>query len=269
MLLSCTKAIKMKQNVNVCSNPSSTVVSWYRMVTCCTYSTWLFYTCAGKIPQYVSTHSHLFYLPDVALEWEKVNVMAEDDRVFLPIQSLTVCIVQHQCKWSRVVEILKLCRNSFIRKTKIYCSGHNWLASNMTVEKIWVARTVAATMAATWLLKSWPPAACTGCTSPPGTCTVAIRTRKSCSSSFNLGWQLFPLSERIKLKVVWSSFRTENSQNCNPRHKPPQRITLHARKDPCCSELTWMPKTCFTQGATMASNGFRWLPMVSLKTQWL
>ena len=195
--------------------------------------------------------------------------MAEDDRVFLPIQSLTVCIVQHQCKWSRVVEILKLCRISFIRKTKIYCSGHNWLASNMTVEKFRVARTVAATMAATWLLKSWPPAACTGCTSPPGTCTVAIRTRKSCSSSFNLGWQLFPLSELIKLKVVWSSFRTENSQNCNPRHKPPQRITLHARKDPCCSELTWMPQTWFTQGTTMASNGFRWLPMVSLKTQWL
>ena len=176
--------------------------------------------------------------------------MAEDDRVFLPIQSLTVCIVQHQCKWSRVVEILKLCRISFIRKTKIYCSGHNWLASNMTVEKFRVARTVAATMAATWLLKSWPPAACTGCTSPPGTCTVAIRTRKSCSSSFNLGWQLFPLSERIKLKVVWSSFRTENSQKDN----------LARKKGPL---LLWTDLNAQNMVHSRRNNGFQWLPMAA------
>ena len=28
---------------------------------------------------------------------------------------------------------------------------------------------------------------------------VAIRTRKLCSSGFNLGWHFFPLSEQVKL----------------------------------------------------------------------
>ena len=54
------------------------------------YAKMFTYVCSGASVSVVLARG-------VALEWQKVNAMPKDDRIFLTIQRITVSIVQHQC----------------------------------------------------------------------------------------------------------------------------------------------------------------------------